>query len=71
MQKRSIFAGKSRGDFVLRNIKSYNRHYNHVREDVLRPHPVLENDQGTDFGAGCVQLWIRSSEPLGEHPYEN
>ena len=25
----------------------------------------------TDFGAGCVQLWIRSAEPPGEHRYEN
>ena len=26
---------------------------------------------GTDFGARCVQLWIRSAEPPVEHPYEN
>ena len=25
----------------------------------------------TDFAAGCVQLWIRSSEPPVEHRYEN
>ena len=23
------------------------------------------------LGAGCVQLWIRSAEPPGEHRYEN
>ena len=27
--------------------------------------------QRMDFGAGCVQLWICSTEPPGEHPYEN
>ena len=25
----------------------------------------------TDFDAGCMQLWIRSAEPPGEHRYEN
>ena len=25
---------------------------------------------GRDFGAWCVQVWIRSTEPPGEHPYE-
>ena len=24
-----------------------------------------------DFSAGCVQLWICSAEPPGEHRYEN
>ena len=24
-----------------------------------------------DFGAGCVQLWIHSTEPPGEHRNEN
>ena len=26
---------------------------------------------GEDFGARCVQLWICSAEPHGEHCYEN
>ena len=25
----------------------------------------------TDFCAGCVQLWMRSAEPPGQHRYEN
>ena len=25
----------------------------------------------TGFGTGCVQFWIRSAEPPGEHRYEN
>ena len=25
----------------------------------------------TDFGARYVQLWVRSTEPPGEHRYEN
>ena len=30
-----------------------------------------DNKTMNGLGAGCVQLWIRSAEPPGEHRYEN
>ena len=34
---------------------------------IPHPHRFLR----TDFGAGCVKLWTRSTEPPWEHRYEN
>ena len=31
----------------------------------------IQKLERTDFGAGCVQLWIRSAEPPEEHRFEN
>ena len=43
------------------NVVTRNGIHTHTRKPTKR----------TDFDAGCVQIWIRSAEPPGEHRYEN
>ena len=53
-------------------IYEYGGHLGHVtwNEYINILSPFTRNSR-TDFGAGCVQLWIRSAEPPGEHLCNN
>ena len=53
---------------TIRPWRLSNRIYSAIKRSFF--FPFLYHIR-TDVGAGCVQLWIRSAEPPGEHRYEN